>query len=390
MARSADAYIAGAYEHPMRDAGDKSLAQIQAEVAMGALADAGLTRADVDGFFCGPDAPGTGPLSIAEYLNLRLRHVDTTNTSGSSYVIHVGHAAQAIAAGKCDVALITLAGRPRAEGRGKGGLPRRDDPNQPDFQWESPFGMQIVNVYGMTAARHMYQYGTTSEQLAWIKVAASHHAQHNPLAMLRDVVTVEQVVASPMIADPLHRLDCCVVTDGGGALIVTRPEIARSLKRPLVKVIGTGEAPQHLAGGYFDITTSGAAASGRAAFAQAGITPADIQYVSLYDSFTITVLMQLEDLGFCAKGDGGRFVMGGNLISGVGRLPFNTDGGGLCSNHPGNRGGMTKVIEAVRQVRGEAHPAVQVPNCHLALANGIGGQLGVRHASATVILERGE
>ena len=372
----------------MRDAGSKTLAQIQADVAIGVLKDAGLDRRDVDGFFCGPDAPGTGPLSMAEYLNLSLRHVDTTNTSGSSYLIHVAHAAQAIAAGKCNVALITLAGRPRAEGRGKGGLARRDDPNQPDFQWEAPFGMQIVNVYGMTAARHMHQYGTTSEQLAWIKVAASHHAQHNERAMLRELVTVEQVVNSPMIADPLHRLDCCVVTDGGGALVVVRPEIARSLKRPLVKVLGTGECPQHLAGGYFDITTCGAAGSGRAAFAQAGVTPADIQYASLYDSFTITVLLQLEDLGFCAKGEGGRFVMDGNLISGVGRLPFNTDGGGLCNNHPGNRGGMTKVIEAVRQVRGEAHPAVQVPNCRLVLANGIGGQLGVRHASATLILER--
>ncbi len=389
MAGSASAYIVGAFEHPMRDAGDKSLAQIQAEVALGALADAGLSRDDVDGFFCGPDAPGTGPLSIAEYINLtNLRHLDTTNTSGSSYVIHVAHAAQAIAARKCDVALITLAGRPRAEGRGRGSLARRDDPNQPDFQWENPFGLQIVNVYGMTAARHMHQYGTTSEQLAWIKVAASHHAQHNPHALLREMVTVADVVGSPMIADPLHRLDCCVVTDGGGALVVARPEIARRLARPLVRVRGTGEAPRHLAGGYFDITESAAAISGRIAFEEAGITATDIKYASLYDSFTITVLIQIEDLGFCAKGQGGRFVAEGNLISGVGRLPFNTDGGGLCSNHPGNRGGMTKVIEAVRQVRGEANPAVQVRNCDLALANAIGGQLGVRHASATLILER--
>ena len=389
MTREVQACIVGAYEHPTRDAPDKSLAQLQAEVALGALNDAGLSKDDVDGFFCGPDAPGTGPLSIADYLNLRLRHVDTTNTSGSSYVIHVAHAAQAIAAGKCNVALITLAGRPRSEGRGKGALARTDNPLQPDFAWEHPYGMAVVNVYAMTAMRHMFEFGTTSEQLAWIKVAASQHAQHNPLAMLRTPVTVEEVVNSPLVADPLHRLDCCVVTDGGGALIVTRPEIARSLKRPIVNVIGCGEATQGQAGGYFDITQSAAIRSGRSAFTQAGLTPADIQYVSLYDSFTITVLMQLEDLGFCAKGAGGRFVADGNLISGVGRLPFNTDGGGLCNNHPGNRGGMTKVIEAVRQVRGEAHPKVQVPNCQLALANAIGGQLGVRHASATLILERG-
>jgi acetyl-CoA C-acetyltransferase len=386
------AYIAGAYEHPTRDAGDKTLAELQIESALGALADAGLSKSDVDGFFCGPDAPGTGPLSMADYMNLDLRHVDTTNTSGSSYVLHVAHAAQAIAAGKCNVALVTLAGRPRADGRRKGALVRNDNPNQPDFQWEQPFGMQILNMYGMTAMRHKALYGTTSEQLAWIRVAASEHAKHNERAMLRTPVTVEEVVQSPLVADPLRRLDCCITSDGGGAVIVTRSEIAKSLaksrSRPCVKVKGAGERPQHQQGGYFEITESGAVASGRTAFTEAGVTPTDIKYVSLYDSFTITVLIQLEDLGFCAKGQGGRFVMDGNLISGVGKLPFNTDGGGLCNNHPGARGGMTKIIEAVRQVRGEAHPAVQVPNCNLALVNAIGGQLGVRHASGTLILER--
>jgi acetyl-CoA C-acetyltransferase len=236
--------------------------------------------------------------------------------------------------------------------------------------------------------RHMHEYGTTSEQLAWIKVAASHHAQHNPSAMLRDVVSVKDVLDSPVIADPLHRLDCCVVSDGGGALIVTRPEVARALKRPVVNVLGTGEAVKGQAGGKVDLTYSATKWSGAAAFAEAGVQPADIQYVSIYDSFTITVLIQLEDLGFCAKGAGGRFVADGNLISGKGKLPFNTDGGGLCNNHPANRGGMTKVIEAARQLRGEAHPAVQVKNCGLALANGTGGHLASRHGCATLILER--
>jgi acetyl-CoA C-acetyltransferase len=389
MSRPAAAYVAGAYELPLRFAPDKSLAQLQAEAMFGALADAGLEKSDIDGFFCGPDAPGTGPLSIADYLNLKLRHVDTTNTSGSSYVIHVAHAAQAIAAGKCNVALITLAGKPRSEGRAKGALVRNDNPDQPDFQWEYPFGLAVLNVYAMVAKRHMYEYGTTSEQLAWIKVAASRHAQHNPLALLPKVVTTEEVLESALVCDPLHRLDCCVVTDGGGALLVVRPEIARSLKRPLVKVIGCGEAPVGQNGGYFDITTSGAVLSGQRAFAQAAVTAADIRYASLYDSFTITVLVQLEDLGFCKKGEGGRFVGEDGLVAGVGKLAVNTDGGGLCNNHPGNRGGMTKMIEAVRQVRGEAHSAVQVPDCGLALVNAIGGQLAVRHASATVILERG-
>ena len=236
--------------------------------------------------------------------------------------------------------------------------------------------------------RHMHEFGTTSEQLAWVKVAASQHAQHNPNAMLRDVVTVKEVLDSPIISDPLHRLDCCVVSDGGGALVVVKPEIAKSLKRPLVKIIGVGEAMKHQAAGAIDLTYSAAAWSGPRAFAEAGVKPADIKYASIYDSFTITVVIQIEDLGFCKKGEGGKFVSDGNLISGVGKLPFNTDGGGLCNNHPSNRGGMTKVIEAVRQLRGEAHPAVQVKNCDLALAHGTGLQLSTRHAGATVILER--
>jgi acetyl-CoA C-acetyltransferase len=179
-----------------------------------------------------------------------------------------------------------------------------------------------------------------------------------------------------------------VVTDGGGAVIVVSPEIAKTLKRPKVKLIGAGESPKGQMGGKVDITYSGAVRSGPIAFAEAGITPKDIKYASIYDSFTITVVMTLEDLGFCKKGEGGKFVMDGNLISGVGKLPFNTDGGGLCNNHPANRGGVTKVIEAVRQLRGEAHPAVQVPNCTWALANGIGGALASRHTAGTLIMER--
>jgi acetyl-CoA C-acetyltransferase len=377
------AYISGAYEHPTRLAPDKSTPQLHAECAAGALADAGLSLKDVDGYFCAGDAPGFGGMSMVDYLGLDVRHVDSTETGGSSYILHVSHAAQAIAAGKCSVALITLAGRPRSEPFG------RQLGNAPEAPFEGWVGQSTHNSYGMCAARHMYEYGTTSEQLAWIKVAASTHAQHNPYAMLRDVVTVEDVVNSPMISDPLHRLDCCVVSDGGGALLVVSPEVAKSLERPLVAVRGAGEHVKGPRGGMnLDLTTSAAAVSGPAAFAEAGVTPADIQYASIYDSFTITVLIQLEDLGFCKKGEGGRFVADGNLISGSGRLPFNTDGGGLCNNHPTNRGGITKVIEAVRQLRGEAHPAVQVADCGLAVATGIGGALGARHGAATLILER--
>lgn len=387
MSLRRQACIAGAFEHPTRKAPDKTVAQLHAECARGALEDAGLSLKDVDGYFCAGDAPGLGANSMVDYLGLSVRHIDTSDTGGSAYLLHVSHAAQAIAAGKCNVALITLAGRPRSEGS-SGVAPRITTPTTPDVAWEAPYNPVTVNMYALAAARHMFEYGTTAEQLAWIKVAASTHAQHNPHAMLRELVTVEDVVNSPMISDPLHKLDCCVVSDGGGALLVVRPEIAKALKRPVINLLGAGEAIKGQSGGHLDLTYSGAAVSGPIAFAEAGVKPSDIQYASIYDSFTITVLIQLEDLGFCKKGDGGRFVMDGNLISGIGKLPFNTDGGGLCNNHPANRGGITKIIEAVRQLRGEAHPKVQVPNCTLALAQGTGGLLGSRHGSGTLIMER--
>jgi acetyl-CoA C-acetyltransferase len=403
MSVKGKAYMVGVWEHPLRDIPHLSTAQVHAECAKGALEDAGLSFGDVDAYFCAGDAPGFGAMSMADYMGLKLKHMDSTETGGSSYIVHAGHAAEAIAAGKCKVALITLAGRPLGSRAGLGDEKTRGERFRmapqggsggginevPEAGYENIWGGTTHNTYGMCAMRHMHDYGTTSEQLAWIKVAASHHAQWNEHAMLREVVTVEEVVNSPMIADPLHRLDCCVISDGGGAVIMAAPEVARSLKRPLVKVIGHGEAPKGPAGGRnLDLTYSGAAWSGPAAFAEAGVTPSDIKYASIYDSFTITVLMQIEDLGFCKKGEGGKFVSDGNLISGVGKLPFNTDGGGLCNNHPTNRGGITKIIEAVRQARGEAHPKVQVPNCDLVVAHGTGGSLGTRHGAGTLILER--
>ncbi|MDZ4370928.1 MAG: thiolase domain-containing protein [Phenylobacterium sp.] len=394
MSIKGKAYVMGAYEHPTRDAPDKTTAQLHAESARGALEDAGLGFDDVDAYFCAGDAPGFGAMSMVDYMGLKnVRHMDTTETGGSSYLVHVNHAAQAIAAGKCHVALITLAGRPRnggnRPGAGGGGRPPQGlSDGAPEAGFESIYGGSTHNTYGMCAMRHMYEYGTTSEQLAWIKVAASHHAQWNEHAFLKNVVTVEEVVNSRMIADPLHLLDCCVVTDGGGAVIVTSPEVARRLNRPKVKLLGAAEAPKVQLGGKLDLTYCGAVWTGPPAFEEAGVSHADIKYASIYDSFTITVLMTLEDLGFCKKGEGGRFVADGNLISGVGKLPFNTDGGGLCNNHPTNRGGITKIIEAVRQLRGEAHPKVQVPNCDIALAHGTGGSLGVRHGAATLIMER--
>jgi acetyl-CoA C-acetyltransferase len=386
MRNAGRAVIVGAFEHPTRKAADKSLAQLHAEVAHGALADAGLSIEDVDGYFTAGDNTNLYPLSLVDYLGLKVKVLGNTDTGGSAYVTHVGQAIQAIEAGRCSVALITLAGRPRTGGASADPAP---DWGLPDVPFEHPFGRSVLNTYAMAAMRHMHEFGTTAEQLAWVKVAASHHARHNPNAMLQALVTVEEVIASPMIADPLHRLDCCVVSDGGGALVVASAEVAAALRRPKIAVRGSGDAVKGQDGGRIDLTYSATRWSAEAAFAEAGVSPADIRYASVYDSFTITVIAQLEDLGFCAKGKGGAFVADGNLISGQGRLAVNTDGGGLCNNHPANRGGMTKVIEAVRQLRGEAQPQVQVPGLDLAVVNATGGWLGTRHAAATMILERG-
>lgn len=381
------AHIVGIYEHPTRKAVGVSLAQLHADMAKGALEDAGLALSDVDGYFCAADAPGIGGMTIAQHLGLDLRYSESTETGGSSYIGHVRHAAMAIQSGKCNVALITCADNQVAsrEFIGLGGVSWRGVPEVP---FEDLYHTGPAALYGLVAQRHMYEFGTTSEQMAWVKVAASHHAQHNPNALLQKVVTVDEVVNSPIVASPLHRLDCCVMSDGGGAIILTNAEIARTLNRPLVTLKGGGEAVKHNNGGKVDLSYSAGQKSAAMAFAEAGVTPADIKYASLYDSFTITVIMQLEDVGFCKKGEGGKFAADGNLISGVGKLPFNTDGGGLCNNHPGNRGGITKLLEAVRQLRGEAHPAVQVKDCDLAVAHGTGGSLAGYHGSATAILER--
>ena len=389
------AFIAGAFEHPRRDIPDRTLAQIHAEVAVGALADAGLTMADVDGYFCDSTVPGMGTLSMVEYLGIKPSIVDNTETGGSSYLAHVGHAASHIANGKCSVALVTLAGKPRQAGGGMGGGGRGGGGGggggggtaEADAGFEGMWGLfGPAWQYALAARRHMHEFGTTSEQLAEIKVATSLHAQHNPNALLQKAVTVEEVLESPYISEPLHRLDCCVITDGGGAVVVVSPEVARDLNRPRVKILGHGEAIKHTNNGRVDLTYTGAVWSGPRAFEEAGLTPADVDYASIYDSFTITVLETIEDLGFCEKGQGGRFVLDGALVSPHGKLPFNTDGGGLSSNHPANRGGMTKIIEAVRQLRGESHPAVQVPDCQIALAHGTGGSLSTRMGSATLLL----
>lgn len=386
MSIKGKAFIAGIYEHPERHLPDRTLPQIHADVGLAALADAGLSTSDVDAYYSAGDAPGFGVLSMIDYLGLECRYLNNTETGGSSYLVHAQHAATAIAAGHIDVALITLAGKPRTGGAGPGGSGRIGA--APEAPFESQWGMSVPGGYALAAQRHMHEFGTTSEQLAEIKVAASTHAHHNPHALLQDRVTVEEVLESPMISDPLHRLDCCVITDGGGAMVIVSEAIANSLERHSIPILGTGSYVKSSQSGRIDLTHTGAVKSGPLAFAEAEITPSDIDYVSIYDSFTITVLITLEDLGFCERGSGGQFVSDGNLQAPHGGLPFNTDGGGLCSNHPANRGGMTKVIEAVRQLRGEANAPVQVDDCELALAHGTGGSLATRSASSTIILGR--
>jgi acetyl-CoA C-acetyltransferase len=382
-----NAYIVGAFEHPTRRAEDKSVAQIHGESAKGALADAGLSFDDVDGYFVARDGPGVlGGIGMAEYMGLnKLRYLDNTETGGSAPLVMAGHAARAILSGRCRVALITMGGKSLT------GDPKRMMPDQygaPELPFEAPYGINTHAIYAMAAQRHIHEFGTTREQMSWVKVAASHHAQHNPNAVLPRVVTLEEVSESPRIADPLRRLDCCLNTDGGGAIVVASEEVARSLDRPLIRIRGAAEALKHQDGGRAGFTWTAGRESAARAFAEAGVTPADIKYASVYDSFTMTVIITLEDIGFCEKGKGGAFVSDGNLISGIGKLPVNTDGGGLCNNHPGGRGGIPKLVEAVRQVRGEAHPKVQVPDCDLVLAHGTGGFITTRGGSATMILER--
>lgn len=388
MSAEGATFIAGAYEHPVREAPNKSTMQLHAEIAKGVLEDAGIDKNRVDAYFTAgvPEYQyGLTPLIMADYLGLDLSYADTTDYGGSSYISHVGHAVSAIHDGKADVALITLAGRPLSRGQATGSGARDLRSMQDSF--ERIYGATNITMYGMAARRHMYEFGTTPEQLAEIRVAASEHAQYNEHAMYQDSVTVEDVVNSRVVADPLHLLDCCVISDGGGALLVVSENVREDLDRECVEVMGHGEASGHQEAGRIDLTHTAAEKSGTHAYEEAGVGPENVDYASIYDSFTITVLEAIEDLGFCEKGEGGEFVEGGTLQAPDGDLPFNTDGGGLCSNHPANRGGMTKAIEAVRQLRGEANEEVQV-DADIALAHGTGGSIATRHGAATIVLGR--
>ncbi|HUY29214.1 MAG TPA: acetyl-CoA acetyltransferase [Candidatus Binataceae bacterium] len=383
MSLSRKTAVAGVFEHPTRFAPDKSMFQIMAESVRGALEDAGLKIKDVDGLATtGMGMGGMGIIGFADYLNLTPNYVDSTAIGGSSFVAHTAHAAAAIAAGLCEVCVVVY-GSTAASSRfaiGTGGAGGSGDP--PD-QYDAPFGVTTVGAYAMIAQRHMHDYGTRSEQLAEIAVTMRLHASMNPVAKYRDPITVADVLASRVISSPLHLLDCCIISDGGGALVITSAERAKSLKKKPVYILGVGEAVRHAARGQRDYLDIAAAQSGKLAFERAGVAHKDIDMAMIYDSFTITVLATLENLGFCKRGEGGAFVSGGRLRY-DGAFPINTDGGGLSSNHPGMRG-IFLVIEAAKQLRGECGPR-QVKNCKTALVHGTGGALGTRHSGATLIL----
>jgi acetyl-CoA acetyltransferase len=332
-----------------------------------ALADAGLNKEDVDGLFSASAYYSMATVSAGEYLGIRPRYSDATNMGGSSFVSHLLHAAAALEAGLCEVALVTYASTQRSGG-GFRGLSEPPDP------YETPYGPRYpVSMYALAASRHMHEYSTTREQLAEVAVAAREWAKLNPKAFKRDDLTVEDILASRMVSSPLSILDCCLVTDGGGALLVASAERAKDLRKPPVYLLGAGEAHWHRNISQMpDLTVTAAADSGRRAYEMAGVGPEDVDVAMLYDAFTINPILFLEDLGFCEKGEGGAFVEGGRIAPG-GELAINTNGGGLSYNHPGMYG-LLLLIEAVRQLRGECSER-QVEGAAVALAHGNGGVL---------------
>ncbi len=332
-----------------------------------ALDDAGLKKEDVDGLFSASAYYHMPTLSVGEYLGIRPRYSDATNMGGSSFVSHLFHAACAIDAGLCEVALIAYGSTQRS---GSGRLVSGSEV----LSYEAPYKARYpVSAYALAASRHMHEHGTTREHLAEVAVAARKWAKMNPKAFVRDDLSIQDVLNSRMVSSPLSVLDCCLVTDGGGAAIVTSAERAKDLRKPPVYLLGAGEAHRHRHISQMpDLTTSAAAESGPRAYEMAGLNPSDVDVVMLYDAFTITTVLFLEDLGFCKKGEGGPFVEGGRIAPG-GELAVNTNGGGLSYNHPGMYG-LLLLIEAVRQVRGECGER-QVAEANVALVHGNGGVL---------------
>jgi acetyl-CoA acetyltransferase len=356
----------------------KSVQRLEMEMIHEALEDAGLKLSDVDGVFC------TGSsVELAQNLGIQPRYTDSTSTGGSSYEIHVEHAAAAIALGLCDVAVTVYAATPNAPRAMRPGMrPQLQMEGGPRATWEAPYGLRLpMGAYALAASRHMAKYGTTSEQLAQIAVSTRQWASMNPRARYQKPMTVQEVLDSPWVCEPLHLFDCCLVTDGAGAVVMTSAARARDLRKKPVYVLGAGTSHSHsMISAMPDLTTTAATVSGPKAFGMAGIKHADVDILMSYDSFTITVLLCIEDMGFCPKGEGGRFVEDGKLGPG-GSLPTNTNGGGLSYTHPGQYG-MFLLVEAARQLRGESGSR-QVRDAKIAVAHGSGGVLSTM---STVVL----
>jgi acetyl-CoA acetyltransferase len=332
-----------------------------------ALADCGLHLRDVDGLICATTQSCTAGLALSEYLGISPAFIDTTILGGSSFMFHVAHAQAALQLGLCKVAVIAYGSTQWTVGRRQASV-REYNP------YETPFRPFLpATAYALAASRHMHQYGTTREQLAAVAVAAREWALLNPAAWEKKPLTVDEVLSARMVSYPFTVRDCCLVTDGGGAVIMTTAERARSLKKPPVYVLGCGQAITHAnISSMPDLTVTGALQSGRAAYEMARLSPGDIDVVELYDAFTINTILFLEDLGFCPKGEGGRFVCDGRIAPGGG-LPVNTNGGGLSYCHPGMYG-LFLLIEASRQLRRECG-ARQIADCETAIAHGNGGVL---------------
>lgn len=379
MDRVPKAAIVGVAESDLGRTPEKTVLQLQLQAARAALDDAGLDWSDVEALFCAGGWSWSPNLMLAEYLGIRPKYSDTTNIGGSSFEAHIGHAVAGIEAGLFDAALITYGSTQRSDRSRARGVPSINLTNQYEF----PFGLPTpVGAYALAAMRHMYDYGTTSEQLAEVAVATRKWASMNEKAYMREPISIEDVLASRWIAEPLHLLDCCLVTDGGGAVVVASAQRVRNTRKAPVWILGHGEAHTHnTIMNMPDLATHQAAmVSGRAAFAMAGLTPAEIDVVEIYDSFTITVILTLEALGFCERGEGGAFVSEQRTAPG-GSFPLNTNGGGLSYCHPGMYG-IFLLIEATRQLRGECGPR-QVEGARTALAHGTGGVLS---SAATVLL----
>jgi acetyl-CoA acetyltransferase len=340
-----------------------------------ALDDCGLTLKDVDGLICATTQSRTSPLNLAEYLGMSPSYIDGTIIGGSSFMFHVQHALAALQLGLCHVAVIAYGSTQRSIGRQNASV-REINP------YETPYRPFLPSTaYALAASRHMHEFGTTREQMAEVAVAARQWALMNPAAWEKKPLTVDEVLNARMVSYPFTVRDICLVTDGGGAIVLVSPERAKSLKKPPVYVLGQGQHITHAnISSMPDLTVTGARESGRQAYAMAGLKPADIDVVELYDAFTINTILFLEDLGFCRKGEGGTFVSGGRIAPG-GSLPVNTNGGGLSYCHPGMYG-LFLLIEAVRQLRGECGER-QVPGAETAIAHGNGGVLS---SQSTVIL----